>query len=48
MAQMYSKGYYDALRAAGGDPSKVRYNYGWYAEGHDAEYDDDGSRINFT
>ena len=44
----YSKGYRRALEAAGGDESKVHYNYGWYESPTGTEYDDDGRPIPFT
>lgn len=44
----YSKGYRRALEAAGGDESKVHYNYGWYGSPTGTEYDDDGRPIPFT
>ena len=44
----YSKGYYRSLESAGGDESKVHYNYGWYGSVTGTEYDDDGRLIPFT
>ena len=48
MGSYYSKGYRRALEAAGGDESKVHYNYGWYGSPTGTEYDDDGRPIPFT
>lgn len=49
MARKYSKGYYEALRHAHGDESKVKHNYGWYYDdGYGPEYDDNGEPIAFT
>lgn len=44
------KGYIEAFRAAGGCPSKVKKNYGWYAENSIlmTEYDENGIAIPFT
>lgn len=49
MARKYTKGYYQALRDAHGDKSKVHYNYGWYADNvYGPEYDDNGDPIGMT
>lgn len=50
MAKKYSKGYYEALKDANGDESKVKHSYGWYANDtvYSSQYDDNGEPIPFT